>query len=211
VIQGEFKVSDDPNVVLSTILGSCVAACMRDPVGGRWRHESFSSARPGNGSGGEATRYGVHLMELLINGLLKKGARRERIEAKIIGGAKTIAGFSNVGEKNAEFAHQFLTDEGIRIVGSNTGGDVGRKLEYFPVSGRAGSIRYRCGNTEDRGTRNSSAKNHCTEASSRHIDRVFLRSTAIMTDCPHDPGGIRVSPCNEVLERISENSSTLHS
>jgi chemotaxis protein CheD len=77
------------------------------------------------------------LMELLINGLLKKGARRERLEAKIIGGAKTIAGFSNVGEKNAEFAQQFLTDEGIRIIGSNTGGDVGRKLEYFPVSGRA--------------------------------------------------------------------------
>jgi len=69
--------------------------------------------------------------------LLKQGARRERLEAKIIGGAKTISGFSNVGEKNAEFAHQFLSDEGIRIVGSNTGGDVGRKLEYYPVSGRA--------------------------------------------------------------------------
>lgn len=137
VIQGEYKVSDDPDVVLSTILGSCVAACLRDPVAGVGGMNHFLLPGSANGSGGEATRYGVHLMELLINGLLKKGARRERIEAKIIGGAKTIAGFSNVGEKNAEFAHQFLSDEGIRIVGSNTGGDVGRKLEYFPVSGRA--------------------------------------------------------------------------
>lgn len=137
VIQGEYKVSDDPEVVLSTILGSCVAACMRDPVAGVGGMNHFLLPGQNNGSGGEATRYGVHLMELLINGLLKKGARRERIEAKIIGGAKTMSGLSNVGEKNAEFAHQFLADEGIRIVGANVGGDVGRKLEYFPVSGRA--------------------------------------------------------------------------
>ncbi len=64
-------------------------------------------------SGGDATRYGVHLMELLINGLLKQGARRDRLEAKMFGGAKTIATFSNVGEQNAAFAMQFLRDEGI--------------------------------------------------------------------------------------------------
>jgi chemotaxis protein CheD len=138
VIQGEYKVSDEADVVLSTILGSCVAACMRDPVAGVGGMNHFLLPGSADGSaGGDATRYGVHLMELLINGLLKKGARRERLEAKIIGGAKTIAGFSNVGEKNAEFAQQFLSDEGIRVIGSNTGGDVGRKLEYFPVSGRA--------------------------------------------------------------------------
>jgi chemotaxis protein CheD len=132
VIQGEFKVSDDPNVVLSTILGSCVAACMRDPVAGVGGMNHF--LLPGQAMARVAKQPATAciLMELLINGLLKKGARRERMEAKIIGGAKTIAGFSNVGEKNAEFAQQFLTDEGIRIVGSNTGGDVGRKLEYFP-------------------------------------------------------------------------------
>ena len=88
-------------MVLSTILGSCIAACMRDPVAGVGGINHFLLPGQSNGSGGEATRYGVHLMELLINGLLKKGARRERLEAKIIGGAKTISGFSNVGEKNA--------------------------------------------------------------------------------------------------------------
>src|SRR6218665_1824999 len=139
VIQGEFKVVRDPNVVLSTILGSCVAACIRDPnagVGGMNHFLLPGSAVPGGG-GGDATRYGVHLMELLINGLLKKGARRDRLEAKIFGGAKTIATFSNVGEQNAAFAMQVLKDEGIPVVGSSTGGDHGRKLEFWPVSGRA--------------------------------------------------------------------------
>ena len=78
-----------------------------------------------------------HLMELLINGILKRGGRRDRLEAKIFGGAKTIASFSNVGEQNSTFANQFLRDEGIKVVGSSTGGEFGRKLEYWPVSGRA--------------------------------------------------------------------------
>lgn len=138
VIQGEFKVINDPNVVLSTILGSCVSACMRDPVVGVGGMNHFLLPGSGNGaSGGDATRYGVHLMELLINGLLKQGARRDRIEAKIFGGAKTIARFSNVGEQNALFAEQFLRDEGITIVGQSTGGEYGRKLEYWPSTGRA--------------------------------------------------------------------------
>jgi chemotaxis protein CheD len=139
IIQGEYKVVDDPDVVLSTILGSCVAACLRDPVAGVGGMNHF--LLPGSGgamaSGGDATRYGVHLMELLINGLLKKGARRDRLEAKVFGGAKTIASFSNVGEQNAAFAMQFLRDEGIQVVSSSTGGDHGRKLEFWPVSGRA--------------------------------------------------------------------------
>lgn len=137
VIQGEYKVSSDPCVVLCTILGSCVAACMRDPIAGVGGMNHFLLPGSVNTSEGEVSRYGVHLMELLINGLLKAGARRERLEAKIIGGARTMANFSNIGEQNARFAEGFLLDEGIRLVGANTGGDVGRKLEYWPVTGRA--------------------------------------------------------------------------
>ncbi|MBP2235661.1 chemotaxis protein CheD [Sinorhizobium kostiense] len=139
VIQGEFKVVSDPDIVLSTILGSCVAACMRDPVAGvgGMNHFLLPGSAASVAAGGDATRYGVHLMELLINGLLKQGARRDRLEAKIFGGARTIARFSNVGEQNAAFARQFLMDEGIRIVGESTGGEHGRKLEYWPVTGRA--------------------------------------------------------------------------
>jgi len=139
IIQGEYKVVNDPNVVLSTILGSCVAACLRDPVAGvgGMNHFLLPGSVEAMAAGGDATRYGVHLMELLINGLLKQGARRDRLEAKVFGGAKTIASFSNVGEQNAAFAMQFLRDEGISVVGSSTGGDTGRKLEFWPVSGRA--------------------------------------------------------------------------
>ena len=139
VIQGEWKVSNDPSVVLSTVLGSCVAACLRDPTNGVGGMNHFLLPGTGNTpmTGGDATRYGVHLMELLINGLLKKGARRDRLEAKIFGGAKTISTFSNVGEQNAAFAMQFLRDEGIPVVSSSTGGEHGRKIEYWPVSGRA--------------------------------------------------------------------------
>ena len=137
IIQGEFKIANDPDVVLSTILGSCVAACLRDPVAGVGGMNHFLLPGTGGMGGGDATRYGVHLMELLINGLLKQGARRDRLEAKIFGGAKTIASFSNVGEQNAAFAVQFLKDEGIRLVGSSTGGESGRKVEFWPVSGRA--------------------------------------------------------------------------
>jgi chemotaxis protein CheD len=139
VIQGEFKVVNDPDVVLTTVLGSCIAACLRDPVAGigGMNHFLLPGSAEALASGGDATRYGVHLMELLINGLLKQGARRDRLEAKIFGGAKTIAAFSNVGQQNAEFASRFLSDEGIPIVSSSTGGDAGRKLEFWPVSGRA--------------------------------------------------------------------------
>ena len=137
IIQGEYKVISDPNLVLSTILGSCVAACLRDPVAGVGGMNHFLLPGTGGTGGGDATRYGVHLMELLINGLLKQGARRDRIEAKVFGGAKTIASFSNVGEQNAAFAMEFLRDEGIPVIGSSTGGDHGRKVEFWPVSGRA--------------------------------------------------------------------------
>ncbi len=139
IIQGEWKVLNDPNAVITTILGSCVAACLRDPVAGVGGMNHF--LLPGSveqmAAGGDASRYGVHLMELLINGLLKQGARRDRLEAKIFGGARTISTFSNVGEQNARFASQFLNDERIPIVGSSTGGEHGRKLEFWPVSGRA--------------------------------------------------------------------------
>ena len=69
--------------------------------------------------------------------LLERGALRDRLEARVFGGAKTLAGLSTVGEQDAAFAMEFLRDEGITVVGSSTGGEFGRKLEYWPVSGRA--------------------------------------------------------------------------
>lgn len=141
VIQGEYQVVDDPEVVLSTVLGSCVAACLRDPQAGVGGMNHF--LLPGEMEGfrsGDAERVGVHLMELLVNGLLKRGARRENLEAKLFGGARMMEGLSDIGAKNATFAKRFLTNEGIKIIAEAVGGTRGRRIEFHPVSGHARQI-----------------------------------------------------------------------
>lgn len=138
VIQGQFVVTDEPDVVLSTILGSCVAACLRDPHAGVGGMNHF--LLPGD-ENNEGLRYGVNAMELLINGLLRRGAQRERLEAKLFGGARLIDGLTDVGEQNAAFAERFLADEGIRRAGGSLGGSRARRVEFWPASGRARQLQ----------------------------------------------------------------------
>ena len=71
---------------------------------------------------------------------MQNGARRNRLEAKLFGGARTMSGLSDIGALNRRFAEEFLHNEGIRIVGGNLGGDKGRRIEYWPVTGRARQI-----------------------------------------------------------------------
>jgi chemotaxis protein CheD len=144
VIQGEFCVTEDPNVMLTTILGSCVAACMRDPVAqvGGMNHFLL----PGNNDrtkNREAESYGVHLMELLVNDLLHHGARRDRLQAKLFGGAATMQGLTDVGALNARFAEHFLRYEGTSYAGGSLGGDRGRRIQFWPTSGRARQVALR--------------------------------------------------------------------
>lgn len=142
VIQGEHHVSGNPDAVLTTILGSCVAACVRDPVAGvgGMNHFLLPGDASGAGTANAAHRYGVHLMELLVNALLQRGAVRSRLEAKLFGGAKTIGVTSDVGGMNASFAADFLRRERIAIVGECLRGTRGRRVQYWPVSGRARRI-----------------------------------------------------------------------
>ncbi|WP_414692437.1 chemotaxis protein CheD [Phenylobacterium sp.] len=141
IVQGEQYVSEDPSIVISTLLGSCVAACLRDPVArvGGMNHFLLPGADTARGEC-ENIGIGVHAMELLVNALLAHGARRERIEAKLFGGACVVAGLTSVGEKNARFAEEFLRREGIQHVGGSLRGDSGRRLQYWPVSGRARQV-----------------------------------------------------------------------
>lgn len=138
VMEGQYHVSDDPEVVLTTVLGSCVAVCLRDPVAkiGGINH-FLLPGEDGRAQSHDSERYGVHLMELLVNGLMTRGAQRGRLEAKMFGGAKTIYKSSDVGAMNARFAERFLRNEGISIIGGDLGGSSGRRIEYWPVSGRA--------------------------------------------------------------------------
>ncbi|MFC5372352.1 chemotaxis protein CheD [Brevundimonas faecalis] len=135
--QGEHHVTSDPTVVLSTVLGSCVALCLRDPVAGIGGMNHFLLPE-GAGEGTDAgRRYGAYAMELLINELLKAGGRRERLEAKLFGGGRMFDTLKDVGASNADFAERFMADEGIPVVSSSLRGAGGRRVQYWPVSGRA--------------------------------------------------------------------------
>ena len=138
VVQGEHRISDAPDLVLVTILGSCVAACLRDAHAGVGGMNHFLlPGDMGADRSGEARRHAVHAMELLVNALLSAGASRNRLEAKVFGGARTMSGLADVGGLNAEFAIDFLERERIAIVGSCLRGRSGRRVQYWPVTGRA--------------------------------------------------------------------------
>jgi chemotaxis protein CheD len=137
IVQGEYHVTADPKVVLTTLLGSCVAACIRDPDAGVGGMNHFLLPGRDSSAARESESYCVHLMELLVNGLLKYGARRDRLEAKLFGGARTMEALSDIGAQNAAFAEHFLRYEGINYIGGSLGGEGGRRLQYWPVLGRA--------------------------------------------------------------------------
>lgn len=140
VIQGEYMISSDPLVVLSTILGSCVAAFMRDPVAGIGGLNHFLLPG-GDASDRTAMKYGLNAMELLINGLVREGARRDRLEAKLFGGGRIVPGLTDIGAANGRFGEAFLKREGIAYLGGSLGGDQGRKIRVWPVSGQVQQMR----------------------------------------------------------------------
>lgn len=136
ILPAEFFVTDQP-LGLMTVLGSCVAACIRDPlmrVGGI----NHFMLPDGDTSDGAPARYGLHAMELLINELIKAGARRERFEAKVFGGGNVLKSFTSmpVGTRNAQFISEFLREEKINAIAKDLGGIHPRKICYFPVSGK---------------------------------------------------------------------------
>lgn len=139
VIQGEHAVSTHADALMTTVLGSCVAACLHDPVNGIGGMNHFLLAEAADGARvrEEEMRYGAYAMEVLINGLMKLGARRDRLEAKLFGGAKLFDSLNDIGAANASFARRFLEDEGIPIVAASLGGRRARRVEFWPVSGRA--------------------------------------------------------------------------
>lgn len=138
VLPGEF-VATDEDVMLVTLLGSCVSACIRDRKTGIGGMNHFLLPDTTQvGPSGDSARYGSYAMEMMINDLLKRGARRENLEAKVFGGAAVLAGmkFGNVGERNCEFVLQYLQDEGIPVVAADLGDVVPRRVHYFPRDGR---------------------------------------------------------------------------
>jgi chemotaxis protein CheD len=144
ILPGEYYVSRNDEAI-STVLGSCVSACVRDPTRGLGGMNHFmlpADATVGpndwlDPAVGLATRYGSYAMESLINDLLKLGAARERLEIKLFGGGRILAAMTDVGGRNIEFIRNYMTLEGYRVAAEDLGGTQPRKVVYFPASGRA--------------------------------------------------------------------------
>ncbi len=146
VLPGEYYVSAD-DLVIMTVLGSCIAACIWDPrvrVGGM---NHFMLPEGGSDSGG---RYGSYAMELLINELMKQGARRETMQAKVFGGGQVMSSFTtmNVGERNTKFVLDYLQTERIAVVSKDVLDVHPRKVCFFPATGKAMVKRLASSNTD---------------------------------------------------------------
>jgi chemotaxis protein CheD len=144
ILPGEYYVSRGDEAI-STVLGSCVSACVRDPARGLGGMNHFmlpedAAIGPNDWLDpaiGLATRYGSYAMESLINDLLKLGAARERLEIKLFGGGRILAAMTDVGGRNVDFIRNYMSLEGYRVAAEDLGGTQPRKVVYFPTSGRA--------------------------------------------------------------------------
>jgi chemotaxis protein CheD len=141
IVQGEHRVAAEPGVIISTLLGSCVAVCLQDPVARVGGMNHFLLAEPGEDvPPAEQQRYGIHAMELLINAMMRAGAARGRLRAHLYGGANIVAGLGRIGSSNAAFARQFMATEGIEIGRCELEGVHARKVEFMPFEGRVRSL-----------------------------------------------------------------------
>lgn len=142
VLPGRHYVTTKTDEMIVTLLGSCVAACVRDPVAAIGGLNHFLLPESDNGqwgsTAGAAMRYGNHAMETLINDIIKLGGQRSRLEVKVFGGGQIIEGATTlaVGQKNVDFIRDYLTNEGFAIAAEHLGGALPRRIHYFPITGK---------------------------------------------------------------------------
>lgn len=141
VHQGDCLVGNEPDITYSTVLGSCISACVRDvaaKVGGMNHFllaEQSGSARDRYGA---SARYGAFAMEQLINKILSRGSgRKSNLEIKVFGGGLISSTLADVGAKNIEFVREFLRNEGYQVASEDLGGSFARRVMFKPHSGRA--------------------------------------------------------------------------
>lgn len=137
VIAGQYHVSSSPKEVLMTNLGSCIAACIRDPFAGVGGLNHFLLPDGNKDSvSSDSTRYGVFAMEELVNAILNRGGQKACLEVKIFGGGNVIKSSNRIGSKNVEFIRKYLSNEGLMIASEDVGGNYPRRIHYYPVSGK---------------------------------------------------------------------------
>lgn len=138
ILPGDYQVTRE-DMALVTTLGSCVSACIRDVVLGVGGINHFMLPESELSRGNiHSARYGSYAMEVLVNELLKQGATRRNLEAKVFGGANVLRSITSadVGARNAEFVHEYLDNEKITIAAEDLGGTSPRKIVFFPRTGR---------------------------------------------------------------------------
>ena len=140
LLPGEYYVTAR-DMLLVTVLGSCVSVCLRDRttgIGGMNHFMLPGNADISSGPASQPARYGVYAMEILVNHLLKLGVERKNLEAKVFGGGAVLSGFTvnQVGERNAEFVQRYLRTERIPVSAQDLLGIYPRKIYFFPDSGR---------------------------------------------------------------------------
>jgi chemotaxis protein CheD len=139
ILPGEYHVTSE-DVMLATVLGSCVAACVRDVRLGIGGINHFMLPERGGAAGplDASARYGAYAMQMLVDQVLKLGGSRDALEAKVFGGGNVLPGLSqaNVGERNADFVIRFLETERIRVTASDLLDVYARKVYFFPATGR---------------------------------------------------------------------------
>jgi chemotaxis protein CheD len=139
LLPGQYYVATR-DMLLVTVLGSCVAACIRDVRLGIGGMNHFMLADTDSTDlASQSARYGAFAMEILINHILKLGGRRENLEAKVFGGGNVLPGLThaNIGHKNAAFVTSFLKTERIRVAAADLADERSRKVFYSPVTGKA--------------------------------------------------------------------------
>jgi len=141
VHQGDCLVSNDSDLTYSTVLGSCISACVRDQaakVGGMNHFLLAEQSGSAKDRYGASARYGAFAMEQLINQVLTKGSgRKANLEIKVFGGGLINAALTDVGAKNIEFVRDFLANEGYILDKEDLGGNYARRVMFKPASGRA--------------------------------------------------------------------------
>ena len=138
ILPGEYYATNK-EMALVTVLGSCVAACLRDPVAGIGGMNHFMLPNDDtSGAVSRSARYGAYAMEVLINQLMRMGAKRDRLEAKVFGGGAVVPGLTsvNIGEANAAFAMDYLRAERISVSAEDLMGSDPRKVYFFPRTGK---------------------------------------------------------------------------
>ena len=136
---GEHYVTQRSDELITTVLGSCVAACIRDPFAkiGGMNHFMLPASDTGTWGAANATmRYGNFAMERLINDILRAGGNRRRLEIKVFGGAAMLGGGAGIGHQNADFVEAYLEAENMSIAAQHLRGSYARRIDYTPLAGK---------------------------------------------------------------------------